>query len=169
MRLVIQARWRREAWSLAASMLWMSAESDFTCSSAWLRASASVGVARPLVMNSMKLWTRVSVRFSSIFSRRSSSGTWANRSWEGLPHELRERGARPGAYASSAAKASDLDRGAGCSAALGVQCCSCFERRQPARSSCARKTSGCATAASTAELRYPCAPPLLLTRGGRKP
>jgi len=39
-----------KAWSLAASMLWMSAESDFTCSSAWLRASASVGVARPLLL-----------------------------------------------------------------------------------------------------------------------
>jgi hypothetical protein len=50
-----------------------------------------------------------------------------------------------------------------------AQCCSCFERRQPTRSSCARKTPGCAAAASPAELRYPCAPPLLLTRGGRQP
>ena len=35
---------------------------------------ASEGLARPLAMNSMKLWTRDSARFSSIFLRRSSSG-----------------------------------------------------------------------------------------------
>jgi hypothetical protein len=93
----------------------------------------------------------------------------ATATWEGLPHELRERAVLDWVtLASSAAKVSDLDRGGGCSAALGAQCCSCFER-QPASSSCARKTLGCAAAASAAELRYPCAPPLLLTRGGRKP
>src|SRR5688572_4769811 len=71
MRAVIQARGGGvKAWSLAASMLWMSTERDFTCSSAWLRASASVGVARPLAMNSMKLWTRVSAH-SAIAGRRS--------------------------------------------------------------------------------------------------
>jgi len=41
--------------SCAPSMLAMSTSMDFTCSSAWLSASASAAVARPEAMNSMKL------------------------------------------------------------------------------------------------------------------
>jgi hypothetical protein len=90
----------------------------------------------------------------------------ATREW--LPHELRERAVldRVPAHLRQRRRATSIE--GGCSAALGAQCCSCFER-QPASSSCARKTPGGAAAASAAELRYPCAPPFLLTRGGRKP
>jgi hypothetical protein len=49
----------------ADSMLATSVVRVFTCSSAWARASASAGVARPVAMNSMKLCTRLSARFSS--------------------------------------------------------------------------------------------------------
>ena len=47
--------YRLEGYDIADSMLATSAFRLFACSSAWARASASAGVARPLAMNSMKL------------------------------------------------------------------------------------------------------------------